>query len=264
LLSAEFYDSLSQIRSLLKIGQSLRDQTPDVESMRSLLRRLLLPEDVYLVSLQNGEREAANLAVKWGQILEDNGRLSLPSELHRQFLFREVYCTKDSTSDSIEHEGLQVFIRRVIKRFDPHQLYSSKSRNTSGSMVYESQYQNEFCRAACTILPRTSIISPNVGPLFGAKGYLDYLLCLHHWGFELLIDGSKLKDHKERFIPGRIYHKLIEDKVISEYAILDFWTKRLDKASPDMLHIEFSKDFKKATLHRLGKRLESFSLMPKP
>jgi hypothetical protein len=190
--------------------------------------------------------------------------LSLPSELHRQFLFCKVYCTEDSTSDSIEHEGLQVFIGQVIERFDPRQLYSSRSRNASGSVVYENQYQNEFYRAACTILPRTSIISPNVGPLFGAKGYLDYLLRPHYWGFEPLKDGSKLKDHKERFNPGGIYHNLIEDKVISEYAILDFRTKRLDKASPDMLHIEFSKDFKKATLHRLGRLLESLHLMATP
>jgi hypothetical protein len=51
---------------------------------------------------------------------------------------------------------------------------------------------------------------------------------------------------------------------LMEYAILDFRMKRLDKASPNMLHIEFSKDLKKATLHRLGRPSESLHLMAIP
>jgi hypothetical protein len=176
LQSHRFIDSLLQIRSLVGIGESLKGQEPDAESMRSLVRKLLSPEDVYLVSLKNGVQEAAKLAVKCRQVIEDDGRLSLPSALHRQYLFREVYCTKDSTSNSIERGGLEVFIHRVIERIDPHQLSSSLSWNAIGSVVYESQFQHEFYRAASTILPRTSILSPNVGPYLRVKGYLDYIL----------------------------------------------------------------------------------------
>jgi hypothetical protein len=68
-----------------------------------------------------------------------------------------------------------------------------------------------------------------------------------------LIDDSRLKEHKERFVQGGIYHKLIDDKDMSEYAILDFRTKRLIKASAGIWHIEFSEDFKEATLHRVGR-----------
>jgi hypothetical protein len=59
-----FFTTLSQIRSLLKIGQSLRGQTPNAESMRPLLRRLLSTNVVYLMSLSGGDREATDLAVK--------------------------------------------------------------------------------------------------------------------------------------------------------------------------------------------------------
>ena len=158
----------------------------------------------------------------------------------------------ESTSDSIKKNGLHAFIDRVIERFNPRQLKSSKARNASGKVVYESQYQNEFYRAACSILPAESTMSTNVGPLFGAKGYLDFYLLPQRWGFELLVDGSELKEHQERFSPGGVYHKLIQDEVVSEYAILDMRTKRLVEAKPDVLHIVFSEDFEKATLHRSG------------
>ncbi|KAG0580411.1 hypothetical protein M758_4G173000 [Ceratodon purpureus] len=96
-------------------------------------------------------------------------------------------------------------------------------------------------------------MSPNVGPLFGAKGWLDYYLYPHRWGFELLVDGSDLKEHQGRFEPGGVYHKLIEDGVVSTYAILDFRSKRLVDPKPDVLHIVFSEDFEEVALHRSGR-----------
>lgn len=260
LLSRKFYDSLSQIRSLITIEKVLRGEIPGRDSMRSVLRKLLSAEGVGLKDLTDPERVAADSAVEWGQFLEDDGWLSLPSELHRRFLFREVYCTNESTSDSILKNGLHAFIDRVIERFNPRQLKSSKARNASGKVVYGSQYQNEFYRAACSILPADSIMSPNVGPLFGAKGYLDYYLLPHRWGFELLVDGSELKEHQTRFGPGGAYHKLIRDGVVSEHAILDLRTKPLVEADPDVLHIVFSEDFEKATLHRSGSAPQSLDV----
>jgi hypothetical protein len=45
--------------------------------------------------------------------------------------------------------------------------------------------------------------------LFGAKGYLHYLLSPYGWDFELLRDGVELKEHIERFGPGGIYNNHI-------------------------------------------------------
>ena len=236
----------------MAIEKVFRGAASDGDSMRSLSRMLLGIEGVYLKALTSGVREAANFAIKWGQIIVDDGWLRLSSDLHKLFLYCEVYRNNESTSGSITEGGLYRFIDRVIERLDPCQLEKSKARNANETKLYESQYQNEFYRAARSILPRNSCMSSNVGPLFGVTSYLDYYLHPQRWGFELLVDGSNLKGHKARFQSQGVYHKLIEDKVISEYAILDFRTKPLVLPSPDVLHIVFSKDFGKATLHRFG------------
>ena len=42
--------------------------------------------------------------------------------------------------------------------------------------------------------------SPDVGRIFGTKGFLDfYVDRSRKWGVELVRDGDKLKEHAERF-----------------------------------------------------------------
>lgn len=101
------------------------------------------------------------------------------------------------------------FVRRVIERLDPRRLKFSESRNATDGTVYERQHQNEFYRAVCTIISKDAVLSPDVGPLYGAKGYLDFLLSPLRWGFELLRDGSKPEEHMERFCIGGTYGKLL-------------------------------------------------------
>ena len=105
--------------------------------------------------------------------------------------------------------------------------------------------------AVCTIIPKDAILSPDVGPLYGAKGFLDFLLSPLRWGFELLRDGSKPEEHMERFSTSGRYSKLLQDEVVVEYVILDFVMKPLfkDVQASRLLHVVFSVDFKMATLH---------------
>ena len=136
---------------------------------------------------------------------------------------QELYCSADASVASIKEEGLLSFLRRVIERLDPTRLQLSKSRSIEDDSIYERQYQNKFYKAVCT--SKDTPLSPDVGPLYGARGFLDFLLSPLDWGFELLRDGSKLEEHVERFGRGGAYNKLVLDKVVEQYVILDFRIK---------------------------------------
>jgi hypothetical protein len=157
LSSPKFYDSLSSLCSLFRLLEAVRGQRSDANSMRSLIRRLLVDECVPHRSLSVIESGIAELAVKWGQVVDDKGLLRFPLQLHRQFLFREVYC-KDSTFDNILKEGLLAFVRRVIESLDPRCLHLSASQSTADNRVYECLYQIEFYRATCMVIPKTAVL----------------------------------------------------------------------------------------------------------
>ena len=189
----------------------------------------------------------------------------IPSQLHKLFLFWELYCSADASVASIRKEGLSSFVRRLIERLEPERLQLSESRSVEGNLVYERQYQNEFYKAACTITPKDVVLSPDVGPLYGARGFLDFLLSPLGWGFELLRDGSNLEEHVERFGIGGAYDKLVQDKVVVQYVILDFRMKPLGQtvqANSSICHIVFSNGFNTATLHTFGSEPETLHVGP--
>ncbi len=52
----------------------------------------------------------------------------------------------------------------------------------------------------CTLLPRDSALSPDVGHMYGIVGYIDfYLGAPSFWAFELLRDGDRIKHHVDRY-----------------------------------------------------------------
>ena len=264
LLSSRFYDSLSSLRSLMSLTKALRAGNT-AEPMRGLVRSLLQEEPLRRSSLSGPTKDAAEQAVIWGQIIEEQDILTIPSQLHRLFLFRELYCSADASVASIKKEGLSSFVRRVIERLNPGRLRRSESRSVVDNSVYERQYQNEFYRAACTITPKDVVLSPDVGPLYGARGFLDFLLSPLGWGFELLRDGSNLEEHVERFGTGGAYDKLVQDEVVVQYVILDFRMKPLPQAfqaNGPVCHIVFSDGFDTATLHTFGNEPETLHVGP--
>lgn len=48
------------------------------------------------------------------------------------------------------------------------------------------------------MLPPEAHLSPDVGPLLGVPGRMDFMLMPLKWGFELLADGQDIKEHVER------------------------------------------------------------------
>ena len=55
-----------------------------------------------------------------------------------------------------------------------------------------------YCRALLEVLP-DHWLSPDVGPILGCKGMLDFVLMPLRYGFELLREGRDLQAHQDRY-----------------------------------------------------------------
>lgn len=76
-------------------------------------------------------------------------------------------------------------------------------------------------------------------------------------------DGVELKEHIEIFGPGGIYNKLLRDKIIKDYVIMDLRVKPLPKPSQcsHTVHVVFSNDFETATLHTFEKESKTLHVI---
>ena len=173
------------MRSLVSLSKALRGEKTNAEPMRALVRLLLREEPLHLSSLSGLAKDAAEKAVFLGQVIEEQDILKILTQLHRMFLYRELYCSTNASVASIKKEGLSSFVQQVIERLDPTRLHLSESRNVEDNSVYEHQYQNEFYRVVCTITSKDKPLSRDVEPLYGARGFLDFLLSPLGWDIGL-------------------------------------------------------------------------------
>jgi len=52
-------------------------------------------------------------------------------------------------------------------------------------------------------------ISPDVGPIFGSTGFLDfYVNSGLEWGMELLHEGDRMENHAKWFVSGGTYEEI--------------------------------------------------------
>ena len=118
------------------------------------------------------------------------------------------------------------FLRLVLQRMSFAQMANSLNSSKSPSRgLLEAHHRNEFqviwlpcvccasklqclhlvlqCRACVSLLPPGAHLSPDVGPVFGVAGRMDFMLLPLKWGFELLTDGQAIKEHVNRQIQQR-------------------------------------------------------------
>ncbi|CAH1759730.1 8383_t:CDS:2 [Entrophospora sp. SA101] len=164
--------------------------------------------------------------LKVGVFNEDGLNLFFSCPIVEQFYRKEYIknfihpspCLLPSLSQ-VEQEGITEFVYKVLENFDGSLLRSTFSRNVNGSYI-ERIYQNEFYCSAWMIMPAR--LSSDVGTYFGVKGAVDfYLNDQFKWAFELLRDGKKLKEHSERFQPGKRYSGI----EMNDWAVIDFCIK---------------------------------------
>ena len=49
-----------------------------------------------------------------------------------------------------------------------------------------------------SVLPPAPHLSPDVGPVLGVPGRMDFVLMPLKWGFELLTDAQAIQEHVDR------------------------------------------------------------------
>jgi hypothetical protein len=151
-------------------------------------------------------------------------------------------------------DDFQTFLRNVFQAMSPVVLQRTLGRGKNFD-VLEITWQMEFYRAAMQILCKDDPISPNVGPIFGAMGYLDFWVGGNKkWGIEILRDSDRVKEHKARFTSG--YKKIIEHS--NEWAIIDI--RRYGLPIPDglpsekIVYVQYEEDFSAVKLTLPGSR----------
>src|SRR5207244_4899290 len=87
------------------------------------------------------------------------------------------------------------------------------------SRLLERAWQMEWSFAASMAVPEGHTISPDVGAVFGADGFLDFYINNDiRWGVEIMREGQKMSDHIDRFDEDGKYRKI----PLENWAIIDF------------------------------------------
>ncbi|CAG8582870.1 11099_t:CDS:2, partial [Racocetra fulgida] len=141
---------------------------------------------------------------------------------------------------------LEDFIKSVFAIMNPKILQNSKGRSKDGRL-FERVWQMEFYRASLQVLPDDIYPSVDVGKVFRSKGYVDfYINDNRNWAIELLRDGEKLDQHKERFQKVGIYGPIL--KHTKQWAIIDVRNNKmkapaLEKREQNEIYAFFSENF---------------------
>ncbi|CAG8456542.1 7508_t:CDS:2 [Ambispora leptoticha] len=124
--------------------------------------------------------------------------------------------------------------------------------NHENARLYERAWQQEWYRAATTAIPKDREISPDVGPIFGATGFIDFYISGLEWDVEFLREGDDMKGHARRFSRGGSYAKI----PLKHWAIVDFrhQLRRLSCEQPNFWHVLCADDYTNVNIRRLNKQ----------
>eukprot|EP00243_Klebsormidium_subtile_P007511 TRINITY_DN334_c0_g1_i1.p1 TRINITY_DN334_c0_g1~~TRINITY_DN334_c0_g1_i1.p1 ORF type:complete len:631 (-),score=111.49 TRINITY_DN334_c0_g1_i1:315-2072(-) len=268
LLSEDLVKAVYDLRSMNILATAFQEGIPGaaaglsipVEAIKDLIRKMLKTPDLKVHTSElipfPMEQSAALTLTRLGQLLLENEYFKLPSFLHVRYIARQLYMGRNLGADSILRGGIFEFISVVVERMDPSQLKLAASRNTLEGPPYERLYQNLFFLSAMSYLPHNAILSPDVGYLYGAQGYLDFQLGYPFWwGFELLREGDKRQEHLNRFDGQGKYAQLLTSGVVKEWAVIDFcWkTKPVAALQGALVQVSFSEGYETACIRASGK-----------
>ena len=85
----------------------------------------------------------------------------------------------------------------------------------------EANYQNDFYRSLHAILGYSMDVSSEWSPDGDDHGRIDFRLHAVKWGFELLRDGNRLREHCERSTDGGRYSDWVDDGLLEDWLIID-------------------------------------------
>lgn len=147
-------------------------------------------------------------------------------------------------------QDFEEFLEMTLSRMNGNLLKESLSKGDDG--VWERQWQNEFYRAATTVLPATSFIFPDVRTYFKCPGFADYFVDSLGWVIELVREGEDMEEQERRFTSEGLYSKIA--KHVKQWIILDFRNenKKVKELRPHFWHALYNSDFSHFTLQRFG------------
>ena len=123
-----------------------------------------------------------------------------------------------STSGQSLPVDFEEFLRRSIERMRPSVLKTSLSYKSHEAQLVERAWQMEWYTAATSIMSPAVTVSPDVSPVFGASGYLDFYVNGDlQWGVELVRKGIRLWSYVKHFLSGPY-----TDIPLKRWAIIDF------------------------------------------
>ena len=140
-------------------------------------------------------------------------------EYYRRLFYKAIYNVDAiAVITEWETESVRSFLVRILEKFNPTVFQTSNARGRDGRL-YERIYQDEFYR--CCFLLTPAHCHPDVGAIYGSRGYLDFYIDGDvSWGFELLLNSNKLNSHRQRFDPSSGRYR---DIPLTDFAIVDFY-----------------------------------------
>lgn len=252
LTSRDFRERLRYLRSfgwLRKWGLSAMEE----QFLRDAL--LHLDDESTFPRNSDGFEEIITKFRRCGLLIDARtNRLQFAAPLVRIFLMDRLFTASLHLRKSlVRASDFDAFLRLSIERIRPSALRESLSRGSyENSRLYERAWQQEWFRAATTAVPENMEISPDVGPVFGANGYIDFYIGDLEWGVEFLCEGDNMKEHACRFADEGVYAKI----PLKYWAIIDFRheSKRLNSMHPHFWHVSYANDYSSVVIRRLNEQ----------
>ncbi|CAG8559314.1 4284_t:CDS:2, partial [Paraglomus occultum] len=161
----------------------------------------------------------------WGLKLKQAGNGScnwqFAAPLVRVILGQRLFTAPATLSNLPKANDFENFLVMSICRMRPPILRESLGKERLNSRLYERSWQMEWYRAASTVVPAMATISPDVGPIFGSTGFLDFYV-------NSGLDGGTYEE-----IP------------LKHWAIIDFRhiSKKLQKTKPNFWHVLYDNSY---------------------
>jgi hypothetical protein len=244
LVSPDFRDAIKESRALCWIKERQFDQN-ETRFLRNALYRMdskstfPIDTDNETVSLIISNFKHSGLVTQAGN---GSRNLQFAAPLVRVILGQHLFTAPATLSNLPKADDFENFLVMSICRMRPSILRESLGKERLKSRLYERSWQMEWYRAASTVVPAMATISPDVGPIFGSTGFLDfYVNSGLEWGVELLREGDRMENHAKRFVSGGTY----EEIPLKHWAIIDFRhiSKKLQKTKPNFWHVLYDNSY---------------------
>lgn len=233
------------------------------DEYKRLLERVIFAGKVgYL--LDSAATDQAETLIRAGiLVLVPGNRLCFSAPAVRQVVLLHYLAPARSPLQGVAVDDLKGFFLRALPRIDPVRLRESYALGADG-FPSEACWQYVICCILNAALPE-GCVSPEVGHVFDSKGRVDfYVNTSYGWGIELTREHDRLQQHYARFQPKGTYYRMLEQKVIRHWLLIDFCHEKPSSwiADDHVLHVVFAADtWDSAAVWQNGTRIDTVSFL---